>query len=58
MLLKSKGLDWEPIDDGKSTANITVVVASLTGNQEVLASKVERLVLRAPSQDPTHWQTW
>ena len=54
VLLKSKGLDWEPGDDGKSTADITVAVASLTGNQEVLASKVERLVLRAPTQDPTH----
>ena len=54
VLLKSKGLDWEPIDNGKSTADITVAVASLTGNQEVLASKVERLVLRAPTQDPTH----
>ena len=54
VLLKSKGLDWEPIDNGKSTADITVVVASLTGSQEVLASKVERLVLRAPTQDPAH----
>jgi VWFA-related protein len=54
VLLKSKGLDWEPIDDGKSIADITVAVASLTGNQDVLASKVERLVLRAPTQDPAH----
>ncbi len=54
VLLKSKGLDWEPIDDGKSAADITVAVASLTGSQEVLASKVERLVLQAPTQDPTH----
>jgi VWFA-related protein len=57
VLLKSKGLDWQPGDDGKSTADITVAVASLTGNQEVLASKVERLVLRAPTQDPTHLAT-
>jgi VWFA-related protein len=54
VLLKSKGLDWEPSDNGKSSANITVAVASLTGSQDVLASKVERLVLRAPTQDPTH----
>jgi VWFA-related protein len=54
VLLKSKGVDWEPVDNGKSTADITVAVASLTGSQEVLASKVERLVLRAPTQDPTH----
>ena len=54
VLLKSKGLDWEPSDNGKSTADITVAVASLTGNQEVVASKVERLVLRVPTQDPTH----
>ena len=54
VLLKSKGLDWQPGDNGKSTADITVAVASLTGNQEVLASKVERLVLCAPTQEPTH----
>ena len=54
VLLRSRGLDWEPGDDGRSTADITVAVASLTGSQEVLASKVERLVLRAPTQDPTH----
>ena len=54
VLLKSKGLDWEPGEDGKSTADITVAVASLTGNQEVVASKVERLVLHVPTQDPTH----
>jgi VWFA-related protein len=54
VLLASKGLDWRPIDDGKSTAGITVAVASLTGNQEILASRVENLILRVPTQDPTH----
>ena len=52
MLLKSKGLDWQAIDNGKSTANITLAAASISGNQDVLASKIERLVLSAPTQDP------
>ena len=54
VLLKSKGLGWQSIDNGKSTVDITVAVASLTGTQKVLASKVERLVLQAPTQDPAH----
>jgi VWFA-related protein len=54
LLLKSKGLDWQATDNGKSAANITVAAASMTGNHEVLASKVERLVLSTSTQDPAH----
>jgi len=52
MLLKSKGLDWQAADNGKSTAEFTVASASMTGNQDILASKVQRLVLSASTQDP------
>jgi VWFA-related protein len=54
VLLRSKGIGWEATNDGKSTVDVTVAVASLNGSQQVLASKVERLVLQAPTQDPTH----
>ncbi len=54
VLLRSKGLGWEAADNGKSTADVTVAVASLAGGQQVLASKAVRLVLQAPTQDPTH----
>jgi VWFA-related protein len=53
LLLQSKGIDWQAIDDGKSTADITLLATSVTGSQ-VLASKFERLTLSAPTQDPTH----
>jgi VWFA-related protein len=54
VLLQSKGLAWEAIDNGKSAAGVTVAIASLTASQQVLASRVERLVLQAPTQDPAH----
>jgi hypothetical protein len=52
MLLKSKGLDWQASDSGKSTADFTVALASMAGSQDVLASKVQRLQLSAATQDP------
>jgi VWFA-related protein len=54
LLLKSKGIDWQAVDNGKSIAYITVAAASLTKSQVVLASKVERLTLSVPTQDPSH----
>jgi hypothetical protein len=54
LLLQSKGIDWRAVDNGKSTAYITVAAASLTKSQDVLASKVERLALSVPTQDPSH----
>ena len=54
LLLQSKGIDWLAIGNGKSTADITVAAASITGSQDVLASKVERLTLSVPTQDPSH----
>jgi VWFA-related protein len=54
LLLRSKGIDWQAVDNGKSIAYITVAAASLTNSQDVLASKVERLALSVPTQDPSH----
>jgi hypothetical protein len=54
VLLKSKGLDWQPGENGDSTAAITVATASMAGDQNVLAAKIDNLMLRAPTQDPTH----
>ena len=54
LLLQSKGIDWQAVDNGESTAYITVAAASLTNSQHVLASKVERLALSVPTQDPSH----
>jgi len=50
--LKSKALGWKPTADGKSVTNLTVVVASLNSRREILASKVDRATLAAPTQDP------
>jgi VWFA-related protein len=54
LLLQSKGIGWQPIDNGKSSAGITLAAASIAGSQVVLASKVERLNLSAFTQDPSH----
>jgi VWFA-related protein len=54
VLLQSRDLGWQATDSGKSIADVTVAIASLTGSQQMLASRVERLALQAPTQDPTH----
>ena len=54
LLLQSKGIDWQAIDNGKSSAEITLAAASVTRNQDIVASKVQRLFLTAPTQDPSH----
>ncbi len=53
LLLQSKGIRWQAVDNGGSTAIVTVAAASLTNRQDVLASKVERLALSVPTQDPS-----
>jgi VWFA-related protein len=52
VLLKSKGLDWQAADKGKSFVDFTVASSSLSGNHDILASRVERLHLSASTQDP------
>ena len=54
LLLQPKGIRWQAVDNGASTAYVTVAAASLTNSQDVLASKVERLALSVPTQDPSH----
>jgi VWFA-related protein len=54
LLLQSKGIDWQPAENGKSTANVTLAAASLTGGRDILASNFERLILTAPTEDPAH----
>jgi hypothetical protein len=54
LLLQSRGIDWHAIDNGRSSASITLAAVSITGTQDVLASKVERLILSVPTQDPSH----
>lgn len=50
--LKSKGLTFEPSEDGKATAQVTVVAASLNQYDNILASRMQTLTLVAHSQDP------
>jgi hypothetical protein len=52
LLLKSKGLDWESIDDGRSTTDITLAAASMATDESILASKVQKLYLTTSTQDP------
>jgi VWFA-related protein len=52
VLLKSKNLDWQPADNGKSTAKVLLAAVSLTADGDILASKVERLTLTGGTQDP------
>jgi VWFA-related protein len=54
LLLQSKGIRWQAVENGASTAYVTVAAASLTNSQDVLASRVERLALSVPTQDPSH----
>jgi VWFA-related protein len=54
LLLQSKGIDWQAIDNGRSSAEITLAAASVTGNQDIVASKVQRLFLSVRTQDPSH----
>ncbi len=52
LLLKGKNLDWEPMQDGKSTTQLHLATASLRANGDILSSKVERLAWTAGTQDP------
>jgi hypothetical protein len=54
LLLQSKGIDWQASDNGRSSAEITLAAASVTSNQDIVASKVQRLFLSVRTQDPAH----
>lgn len=47
-----KGLDWTPTEDGKSTSNLILAAVSLSSDNTVLASRIERLTVYSASQDP------
>jgi VWFA-related protein len=51
VLLKSTHLRWQATNDGHSGANITVAAVSLSGRRDIMASKLERLVVLSNSQD-------
>jgi hypothetical protein len=51
VLLKSTHLRWQATDDGRSGANVTVAAVSLSGRRDIMASKLERLVVLSNSQD-------
>jgi VWFA-related protein len=50
--LRSKALGWHPATDGRSSANLTVVAASLSDRRQIIASRVDRATLSVPTQDP------
>ena len=50
--LKSKNLTWQPGDNGKSNADLTLAAVSLTGHRDIVASRLERVILSVGTQDP------
>jgi VWFA-related protein len=51
VLLKPRNRSWEAADNGKSTADLMLTAASLSGNRDLLASRVEPLVVTVNTQD-------
>lgn len=51
MTLKSGNIAWQPVDDGRSTANLMLAAASLNEDRAVLAGKVETVELAAATHD-------
>jgi VWFA-related protein len=54
VLLKSANLRWQPTNDGRSGANVTVAAVSLSGSRDILASRLERLTVLSNGQDAAH----
>lgn len=53
VVLSSRNLDWQPGDDGKSSLDLLLAAASLSGNRDFLASRVESLTVTTNDQDAT-----
>ncbi|HUD54972.1 MAG TPA: VWA domain-containing protein [Terracidiphilus sp.] len=51
--LKLDNLVWLPTDDGRSIANLILAAVSLSGDSDILASKMERVTVWSTTQDPT-----
>ena len=52
ILLNARNLDWQPTGDGRSSVNVLLAAASLGGQRNFLASKVEGLRVFANNVDP------
>jgi VWFA-related protein len=50
--LTARNLDWQPADAGKSSINLLLAAASLSGRRDFLASRVESFTAMANNQDP------
>jgi hypothetical protein len=48
-----KNLDWLPTEDGRTSANLILAAVSLSGDNTILASRVERVTVWSAAQDPT-----
>jgi len=53
VVLSPRNLDWQPGDDGKSSLDLSLAAASLSGNRDFLASRVESLTVTTKDQDAT-----
>jgi VWFA-related protein len=51
--LRLKNLDWVPAEDGRSSANLILAAVSLGGDNNILASRMERVTVWSATQDPT-----
>jgi VWFA-related protein len=52
LALSPRNLGWQPVDDGKSASNLLLAAASLNGQRDFLASRLEGFALSATTQDP------
>jgi hypothetical protein len=50
-VLAPRNLDWQPAEDGKSTIDFLLAAASLNGNRDFLASRLQNLTVITYSQD-------
>jgi VWFA-related protein len=51
VVLAPRNLDWQPAEDGKSTIDFLLAAASLNGNRDFLASRLQNLTVITYSQD-------
>ena len=55
--LKARNIQWHPVENGKSTANLMMAGVSLTGGRSLLASNVVGVILTVDTQDPKRLAT-
>ncbi len=51
VVLKPLNLDWRAVDNGRSSVELMLAAASLSGRRDILASKLEGLTASADNQD-------